>query len=371
MSTMKTKKSFGLVFAALLVISLYFSCEVGLGSAVDVQAPEITIEKPEVDMVIRQKFIISGTWSDDGIIDNVYIKLKRTDGRAVDGKSKKELDIPGSFEVSPVDKELGTWKAEIDPLDDATPIVDGTYQATVVIKDKGKHTTTQSTTFTIDNTAPVLILTKPNSTPGDKTVSAYGQRLFLEGSIADSTKDTWVEINFYSDEECTPETLLTTLETGLIAPTDVNSNNAKLAVFNADLTKELAEEYKAIYGQTTKNGPRTIYSKITVYDTAETCTETDQDQPTGKNGKIKGNASQSFYFSKLLAESITKSQDANGYGLAPIDIYNVLNGTYSLKNEARSGIVSSVKDKLENSNLKKDKTVFTINPENCLIFFEI
>ncbi len=365
---MKTKFSrfFAGAFAGLLLF--FTSCEIGLGPAVDTQAPGITIEKPEVDMVIRQKFIISGTWTDDGTIDKVYVKLKRTDGRAIDGKSKKELDVPGSFELSEVTKESGTWKAEIDPLSKDTPILDGTYQAIVYIKDKGNHTTTQSTTFTIDNTAPVLILTKPNSTPGDKTVSAYGQRLFLEGSIADSTKDTWIEIKFYSDQDCTPQNLLETLETGLIAPTDVNSNNARLAVFNEDITQELAKEYNAIYGKLTKEGSKTIYSTLTVYDTAETCTETDEEQLRGKNGNIKGNNSQTFYISKLLADSITKSKQAGGYGLAPIDIYNVLNGSYELKNQARAAEATVVRQKLESAALKKDKAVFELNPENSPYF---
>ncbi|MBR6341864.1 MAG: hypothetical protein IKR64_08170, partial [Treponema sp.] len=352
-------------FAALTFFS---SCEVGLGSAVDTQAPQITIEKPEVDMVIRQKFVISGTWQDDGTIDKVYVKLSRTDKRPLDGKSTKELLVQGDFAVSPVTKEEGTWEVIIDPLNQDLQIIDGTYQATIVIKDKGSHTSTQSTTFTIDNTPPVLILTKPNSTPGDKTISAYGQRLFLEGNVADSTKDTWIEINFYSDPSCSQDSYLTTLETGLIAPTDVNSNNARLAAFSEDLTQDLATEYNRIYGHLSKEGKETIYSTITVYDTAETCTKEDLDQPVGINGNIKGNASQTFYLSKLLAESITKSKQAGGYGLAPIDIYNVLNNSYELKNEARSADAIKIRAELEKETLKKTKAIFELNPENSPYF---
>ena len=363
----KTNTLFG-AFAILglfAALSFFSSCEIGLGPAVDTQPPSISIEKPEVDMVIRQKFIMSGIWSDDGTIASISVKLKRTDGKPLDGK-EIERTFTGTFEKSLEIKDTGTWKAEINPLEEGMEIIDGTYQATVYIKDKGNHTTTQSTTFTIDNTPPVLILSKPNSAPGDKTMSAYGQRLFLEGSVADSTKDTWIEISFYSDESCAADTLLTTLETGLIAPTDVNSNNAKLAAFDTDLTKEFATEYKEIYGKITKDGSKTVYSTITVYDTAETCTEEDTAVPTGKKGNIKGNASQTFYISKLLAESVTKAQTAGGYGLAPIDIYNVLNGTYVLKNESRAAEATSVKSKL--SELARDTTVFTINPENSPYF---
>ena len=67
----KRKISFSTVltgfFATLL---LFFSCQVGLGEAGDTRPPTITIEKPEIDKVIRDKFLISGTWEDDGTIDN-------------------------------------------------------------------------------------------------------------------------------------------------------------------------------------------------------------------------------------------------------------------------------------------------------------
>ena len=252
-----------------IMICTFMSCEVGLGPAVDTQPPEVEILTPEVDRVIKGKVTVSGKWSDDGTIDDIYVTLKRTDGNVINSEGKKEKEIKGSWVISEEKKEEGTWKAEIDPKGE-DGLIDGTYQITVTAKDKGKHKTTQSTTFTVDNTPPVLILTKPNSVPGDgKTVSAYGQRLFLEGSIADSTKDTWIEISFYSDESCSESTLLTTVETGLIAPTDVNSNNAKLASFGEQITDAYTKAYRTIYGRDGKNdGAARVYSTIRVYDTA-------------------------------------------------------------------------------------------------------
>ena len=366
---MNIKKFFVSLFAAIVVTSVcvFVSCEVGLGPAVDTRPPSIVIEKPEVDKVIRNKFVISGTWEDDGTIDSVYVLLKRTDGKLLDGTSL-ERKVEATFTIDEEDDEKGTWQAIVDPLEKDNQIIDGSYQATVYIQDKGNHTTSQITTFTIDNTAPVLILSKPNSTPEDQTLSAYGQRLFLEGSIADSTKETWIQLDFYSGEECTEAQYLTTIETEMISPTDVNSNNARLAIYNTDLTQKYASEYYKLYGKTEKSGAEQVYAKITVYDTAETCSEDGEGDALTPSGKIKGNASQSFYLTKKLAESITKSQTANGYGLAPIDIYNVLNGTYVLKNESRAADAQSIKDELLSDEQKKSISVFTINPENSPYF---
>ena len=380
---MKRRTIKGIVAAIGIIQALSTSCEVGLGSAVDTQAPGLTIGKPEVDMVIRDKFVMSGEWNDDGVIDSVYVMVKRTDGNPVnnkgkDGAAQSEVRIDGSFEKDPLEKEKGTWKAEVDPFDEANPIPDGTYQATIYIKDQGNHTTTQSTTFTVDNTPPVLILTKPASKPGDSTISKYGKRLFLEGKVADSTKETWIEIKFYNKADCSEESLLSTMQTQLIAPTDVNSNNAKLASFSEDLGDELAREYFDIYKDENggdkegKAGTSTVYAALTVYDTAETCKEESGEAEAGGNGKVRGNSTGTFYFSKELSSSITKSKESGGYGLAPTDIYNILNGNYEIKNSSRAAEAEAVEKEL--SDLRKDRegerdiTVFTINPENSPYF---
>ena len=110
---MKRRTIKGIIAAIGIIQALSTSCEVGLGSAVDTQAPGITIERPEVDMVIRDKFVMSGEWNDDGVIDSVYVMVKRTDGNPVnnkgkDGAAQQEVRIDGSFEKDPLEKEKGT-----------------------------------------------------------------------------------------------------------------------------------------------------------------------------------------------------------------------------------------------------------------------
>ena len=78
----------------LLFIFFIFSCEVGLGSTVDTEAPNITIESPGVASIIRDKFALKGRWGDDGSIASIWVTLKRTDG------------VSGSWEISGSDV---TW----------------------------------------------------------------------------------------------------------------------------------------------------------------------------------------------------------------------------------------------------------------------
>ena len=130
------------LFAALFLTSLlflFYSCEIGLGAAVDTQAPEIRIEKPEVDKVIRDKFNIGGSWEDDGSIGGIRVVLKRTDGKALDSEGHTIRETEAEYETSEEDKGKGSWKALIDPTEEGKEILDGTYQATVYINDLGNH----------------------------------------------------------------------------------------------------------------------------------------------------------------------------------------------------------------------------------------
>ena len=342
------------LFVLVFLVSI-ISCEIGLGSAVDTDAPRLSIESPKVDTVIRDKFAIKGTWSDDGFIDSIVAELKRTDGYG------ETIKLTGTSTVTEtVEGKSGSWEIIVDYSE--AHLTDGTYQATVTIKDKGKHETSQNTTFTIDNTPPVLILTKPNSKPTDDTLSVYGQRLFLEGNIADTTKETFVEVYFYKDEACT--VLLDKIKTQAITPTDVNANNGKLATFlDVDYDKIYETEGLDKDDPARKHGAQTIYAKFKIYDSAIRI-PVEGDKTAADDD---GNHTEYFYVSKDLSSKITLSKSSGGYGLAPIDLYNIMNGSDKFKSGSRSATetatILTTLDSVKNSISK-----FSINPDNSPYF---
>ena len=351
------KKTTLAIVAALcftFIFSLFYSCEIGLGSAVDVEPPSLTIDSPDVDSVIRDVFAVKGRWSDDGSVSKIQVTLTRTDGYG------KPVTVDGEWVVDELLKGTGVWTAVVDYKKEN--LLDGTYQIVASIKDKSNHETTQNTTVTLDNTAPILILNKPNSAPGE-TPSVYGQRLYLQGNIADTAKQTFIKVEFYRDEACTD--LIHSVKTDPISPTDVNSNNAKLATF-------LDVNYDTIYGTAgldsqditgRKQGSKSVYTKFKIYDNAERF-PVDEEQTAEDH---EGNCTEIIYFSKDLSDSITKRKGADGgFGLAPIDIYTVVNGTESLKDNANRNIsdseITSILDILKT----KEQTIsyITINPDN-------
>lgn len=63
------------------------------------------------------------------------------------------------------------------------PVKDGTYQITVTATDESQKTSLQTTTFTVDNTAPVILVTTP-----DEKDSSMDYDLQFEGKVYDLTE---------------------------------------------------------------------------------------------------------------------------------------------------------------------------------------
>ena len=146
-------KKLNVFLLTILTILLCISCEIGLGSAVDTEPPSLEIVNPPVDTIVRGSFSVSGNWKDDGTVSEVSVKLTRTD--------EKGSAVTVKAEVTSEDGGKGKWSAPLNPVEDG--ILDGSYEALVEITDAAGHKTTQSRTFTIDNTAPVIVLQRPGT----------------------------------------------------------------------------------------------------------------------------------------------------------------------------------------------------------------
>ena len=77
----------------------------------------------------------------------------------------------------------------------SSPIDDGTYQIKVSVKDTSEKTSYQLTTFTVDNTAPVILVTSP-----DEKESSMAYNLQFEGKIYDATQINSITLNVYDTE---------------------------------------------------------------------------------------------------------------------------------------------------------------------------
>lgn len=340
---MKNKNLFKSILALCLVVftsvAAFISCEVGLGEAVDVAAPVITVSNPPTAAVIRDTFAIAGSWSDDGTIKSLDVTLKNTG-------TKKEYSVSGSFEQDADSKDAkGSWKAIVNPLDTENPIPDGSYEATIKFSDNGSHTTTITKSFVIDNTPPIIVLTRPSTAADSLSSDTYGQTFTLEGQAADTNNVSLIEVEIYSDKDCTPESYLHTVPL-LNVPNSINLDVAKF------VKGDTSNDYFKIYQDaTTDGGAKDFYCKLIAYDGAERFPV----EGERSDADAKGNAISSYYLYKDIATEILQNYKIN-------IVYNMLNGTYDEEDSSRSAVSANVIAKLKEKVRTTGK--FTLNPKN-------
>lgn len=324
-------KRFINILLYVVCIFLLISCEIGLGAAVDTEAPTVAITSPQAGSVIRDSFAVKGSWSDDGAISSIKVTLESTSNFIESIVYDATVNLDEGSLVS------GTWYCEINP--ESEGILDGEYKASVVISDFGGHTTTiPSYLLTVDNTAPLIVLQRP-ATKVNETADAYGQTFTLEGIGADDNSINKIDLNIYTDAECT--NLVKTVSKSNVPA----SINLELATFE----ENTQNEYSDIYGSTTSNGTIVRYFKLIAYDSAKT-------YPLEGEGSELGNSTSTYYLYDDIYESVLGSYNAT-------TIYQMLNGTYLATDASRTAAsVSSVVKSLSENELNISK--FSLNPRN-------
>ncbi len=276
------------VFSLVITLAclLGFSCKVGLGEAVDTVPPTVTINYPPAGSVVRDTFVLAGDCDDDTSVSSVDVYYERTGSFAMDKR------LLGTVNVTAGDR---TWALTIDP--NTVDIKDGPYVFYAVAKDtQGRTSGTYTQSLEIDNTPPILILTKPTSY-GSNSPKEYGRSVSIEGTFAEATENRIdkLVVTFY-DENGNRITDLSAEDTTFNNITDMSNANP-LIIAKRDLTgstdalvKQRDEIYRALYGSDALNlGAKKFYFTVTAYDKARCYT----DPSSGGTGE--GNASTGFY----------------------------------------------------------------------------
>lgn len=326
------KKFLGLLISAAVSMAIFTGCEIGLGSAVDTQPPVVDVEAPGASDNIRDAFVMSGTCSDEQGVASVSVSLKNV-------STKKVYD--GYTAV--IDSVNGTWTCKVDPLSAEKPIPDGNYEATVTAKDMAGRTGVATKSFIIDNTAPLLVLTRPATKVGSDSdkFDSYGAQFDITGQVADDSNIERLVVSIYSDKECQNKIR------------DVELNNVPPTI---DLTVAKAGDgvYEQIYG-TEKAGSKEFYCTITIYDEARHCPPVENDE---------GNSRTVYYLYNDIYSDLLKTYKIT-------DIYHMLNGSYK-ENGSRQATVDEVIEKvkavLENSEKQSQIGSFTLNPDNSPVY---
>ena len=295
-------KSKFFVFSLLVLIFSFFSCEVGLGESVDTEPPKIEVVSPSAGSIVRDKFTISGTCSDEQKVQSVEVQLFY-----IDEDSKEVTKFPSENEYYPgvVDKKGLSWSCTIDPLDKNLHIPDGTYEICARATDKSGRQTTSKKTFSIDNTPPLVILTRPSTGENDESFDTYGQIFSIEGKASDVSNIDLIEISIYDKNN--PSEKIMTVPLKNVPP----SVDLTVAEFMAD-----DGYYSKIYGDDIDAGKKDYFCTITSYDGARKL-------PAEKDDK--GNKSEVYYLYDDIASSVLSDFKIP-------EVYKILQGSYKFSN---------------------------------------
>lgn len=321
-------KKLNVFLLTILTIFLSISCEIGLGSAVDTLPPEINIETPLSDSIIRDSFRISGTWNDDGSIGSVSLVLQDTESDTKYG--------PYAGTVETIKNGQGTWTHTIEK----ELIPDGTYEVTVTITDDASHQTAIQRQITIDNTSPVLVMQRPFSKIGTNgAIENYGRVFSIDGQAADDSGIGALDVNVYSDSSL--QNLLKTL-TFTSIPNTISMDVAKFV-------QDVANDYSTIYGSTDYNaGQKTLYCKIVAYDGAK---RYPADGSAQTEADLRGNATTGYYIYDDIAAEILSNYKIT-------ELYAMKKGRYAGSETARTAAVDNL------ARYEISSNVFTLNPKN-------
>lgn len=153
----KRRKTTLYIFSLAFLFSI-FSCDVGLGEAVDTEPPSVEISTPLANDKIRGTFTMSGSCSDEQGVKSVEIQFS-----SIDDSTGIVSYYPSEnkFFKASLKEDNTKWECVIDPQKNKIP--DGSYEASVVVIDKAGRNSKQKKSFSIDNTPPLVVLTRPSA----------------------------------------------------------------------------------------------------------------------------------------------------------------------------------------------------------------
>ena len=298
------------VAAALCCIGLFTTCKntVGLGGTVDITPPEIKSVYPPIGAVIRGPFILAVEAKDDTKIEQVsaLIKSKNTDFKYAENFI---LSADGAYWQRTLNTkdEQGTFRTE-------KFMYDGTYSVAITVHDaSGKETTVESS-FTVDNTAPLLVLTRPSTAALNPDVSytgadTFGDKFMLVGQVYDKSDVAKLRITAENmDGRTKAEGELDNVPQNIRLTKDFLS-------FSTDVQQQF---YKKLYGSDRNASKKQFRYKIRVWDSAKEYTT--PDKPSVSTNDV-GNSTDIYYISTDLYDKVLSKYKIQ-------TVYAMLNGTY-------------------------------------------
>lgn len=335
---MKVKK---FILAVVSVVFAYalLSCDVGLGSAVDTQAPTLNVTYPTTLSTVRGQFVFGGTCADDQKVTSVTVRALNSElGKSYGPYAATVADDAKSWTFS------FNKKAEGKDSYNGWEMPDGKYTLEAVARDaSGKSSGTGAITIDIDNTEPIFILNSPGTTD-IKNPTVSGSSFKITGTIADDHSIKYMRVNVYENEGGRKGKRLESFKKENIE----TSGGTSVSLFG-----KKDDVYTKLYGDikdASSIGTKTFFCEIELEDSAYEY----NDFKNNASGKT-GNVSKKVY---LYDSVYQKFQSSSGYGLEAAKIKSIVNETLT---EVNGTAAAQIRTEFLNS-AAQSSLAFGLNP---------
>lgn len=336
---MKVKKFLLAVVSVVFAYAL-LSCDVGLGSAVDTQAPTLNVTYPATLSTVRGQFVFGGTCADDQKVTSVTVRALNSElGKSYGPYAATVADDAKSWTFS------FNKKAEGKDSYNGWEMPDGKYTLEAVARDaSGKSSGTGAITIDIDNTEPIFILNSPGTTD-IKNPTVSGSSFKITGTIADDHSIKYMRVYVYENEGG---------RKGKLRKSFIEENIETSGGTSVALFKKTDPVYTELYGGDIKDassiGTKTFFCEIELEDSAYEY----NDFKNNASGKT-GNVSKKVY----LYDSVYKKfQSSSGYGLEAAKIKSIVNETLT---EVNGTAAAQIRTEFLNS-AAQSSLAFGLNP---------
>ncbi|MGP1431741.1 MAG: Ig-like domain-containing protein [Treponema sp.] len=331
--------------AAVIVccIALFTTCKnsVGLGETIDIKPPTINISTiyPPLGAVIKNTFKLSIEADDDSGVVSVSGTLIKT-GLTEQPESQYTTL---TFEKGSGDLQ---WTATVNDKkeDKSFGLPDGTYKVVLIATDTVGKTVTTESSFTIDNTPPLLVLDRPSTAVADISQvdsDTFGDIFWLIGQVYDKSPVAKLEI--------TASPIAGGTEYTKVIKNVPANIRLKVDSFSED---DNLEFYRALYGSNKSAGKKSFRYSLKITDDAR-----EYNNPSDKTGSGTGNETAIYYLKDDIDKEVMRNRRLQ-------DVYDVLYGTRpeSITPEDAEKITTALKNPANRLGGGGRTGVFGLNP---------
>ena len=358
------------LFCLSVSLFIFSTCTIGLGKAVDIQAPTVNVTYPPLSSIVSKEFTLGGTWSDDVSLQKIQVDIYKL----VDGNKSSTPD----FSSSSVSIKDNKWYISVNKYDEekysATngwQLSDGSYEIHVIAYDNGGHESQDVVhTLSIDNSAPVLMITNPTTTGDDEEKEEFGQIIQFVGSFYDLCgKIKKMDISFYDNKG---NHIWDTNFTNIISLSD--SSPLVVARYYANeedqqKNEKIYQNYLHLFGEDNLTDYENdeavddalIYFTVTAYDSAKKYSEENFLADNLEGDETEGNNKTTYFYRGTTSlQNLLAGETISDFNITEFAAF--LNGTETF---TESDTISQIaRDSLSSSrDIENEDTAETITSE--------